>query len=292
MYMVPQAYVTHRNDIGGRLGDKFITAVKALWLAHKYNLHYLYNPSDYYKLFKIHEEQSASCPYQPTNIDNENKISKNASAFYHIDYFFKCNNWPHYADLFAWDDLVCDTAFMGKIRDCFVVPSFVPRLEIPSDRLSVAVHVRKGSGGDLTLVADPKASRDRIRDVVTIRMPRDQFYVEQIAKLSELYGNPPMYVFIFTDHKDPQKIMMRYQAKINKANIQFDCRRKGNSHCNDFAVEDMCEMTRFDCLIRSMSNLGQMAHALGNYRCVIYPTHSVKVNGKIVVDRVRIMKND
>ncbi len=274
-----QAWITHRNDIGGRLGDKFLTITKTLWLARKYNLHFQYNPSDYYKPFTIHTNEPEKCSYPVLDINNENRINRNASSIYRTDYYFKCNKWRDSADFFAWQDLVDDSEFRDALRRKFRVSSFTPSINLPSDRISVALHVRKGSGGDLTLHPNPKISREKIRNVVTVRMPRDQFYIEQIKKMSELYGNAPMYVYIFTDHADPQKIKERYSKKVNKPNIIFDCRKGKNSHLNDAAVTDLCEMLRFDCLIRSMSNLGQMAHALGRYQSVIYPLHATKTNG-------------
>lgn len=285
-----QASITQRNDIGGRLGDKFLAIVKALWLGHKYNITYLYNPSDYYKYFDIHTMHNNGEITGFADINNEQSINTNSSQIYRIDYYFKCNNWHDFADFFDWQDLAADTVFRDKLRTLFHISSFVPEIVIPNDRISVAVHVRKGSGGDFELDPDPKKSREKIRNVVTVRMPRDEFYIKEIIHMSELFNDAPMYVFIFTDHKDPEKIVQRYKSRVNKPNIIFDC-RKNNSHINDAAVMDLAEMLRFDCLIRSMSNFGQMAHVLGNYKCVIYPLHASKIDGKLVVDSIRVMKD-
>ncbi len=260
--------VTYTLD-GGRFGDKFLNYLHAKWISYRYNIPLLYKPFPYSDQLMLHY---AETPYtqdclseyahmiKPSYKENINYES-DLSALYVIPYFPEClwENTPHngyYYISVDWED-----EEFRKILKKLIKPLYIqPFLELPQDRITVAVHVRKGGGYDDRIV--------RIR--TPLKLPPDSFYIDQIRQIYEILDKQPLYVYIFTDENEPLKLVEKYQHHLTGMDIQFDCRVTDNNHYSN-VLEDFFEMTRFDCLIRPESNYSLVASKIADYRVMIKP---------------------
>src|SRR5439155_21357397 len=111
--------------------------------------------------------------------------------------------------------------------------------------------------------------------------------IDQLIFLSELLNDQPLYVYIFTDDKDPLSLMHLYEKVINKPNIQFDCRKEKNQH-NMNVLDDYWNMAQFDCLIRSSSLFSCSAQLLGNHKIIISAQHGEWIGDILVINKIGI----
>ena len=145
----------------------------------------------------------------------------------------------------------------------------------------------KGDGHPLYLKSVSK--REPYADKIwPMKFPPDSYYIDQIKKLSLLFDDMPMYVYIFTDHPHPIQILNRYKSAIGKPNILYDCQKNSVPDANLF--QDFFAMTQYDCLIRGGSNFSQMVHLIGNFKIIIY-LKDAKWHGNNMVLDVGIVDN-
>ena len=121
-----------------------------------------------------------------------------------------------------------------------------------------------------------------------LKFPPEQYYVDQIKRISKLFDDVPLFVYIFTDDSSPLGLVEKIKKAVNKNNITFACRNRGNVHYAH-VVEDFYNMSRFDCLIRSGSHFAIAAQLLGSHKIIIYPKHWQWVGKKLVIDEVFIV---
>jgi hypothetical protein len=200
-------------------------------------------------------------------------------------------------------------------------------LLLPHDRITVAVHIRKGGGYDPGLKAEqyyehkddtvmyesfyvyknPVAELRRIisyvptydkvsaaergsADTVWIdKFPPEQYYAEQICKLSELCNDAPLYVYIFTDDNDVKQLVERIKGSVHKSNIDFAYNLE-TVHYDTDPLRDCLAMARFDCLIRSGSLLAYLGQVMGNHKVILYPLHMKWLTrNRLIADKVGII---
>ena len=168
----------------------------------------------------------------------------------------------------------------------------LPTITLPQDKVTVAVHVRKGGGFDQPLSSVQYYTKNMVSRKFYAdkefprKFPPEQYYVDQIKRISKLFNDAPLFVYIFTDDRSPLRLVDRIKKAVNKNNITFSCRNHDNVH-NAHVVEDFYNIARFDCLIRSGSNFALAAQILtGNHKVVIYPKHWQWVGRKLVIDEV------
>lgn len=273
---------------GGRFGDNLIAYTHAKWISYKYGIPLLYKPfpySDQLQLGVIEEkyEDSKQKKFKKLyHLNNSNiNIDKNANYLYIVPYFsesdFEGNN-PDFPVLFAvdWNDKI----FVQELRRC-IKPRFNLRLpSIPEGVISVAVHMRKGTGCD-----SPTLQLD-----IPHKSCPDSYYIEQLIKLATLFEKKKLFVYIFTDHDKPLELVQLLKKQVNKQNIIYATRTNDNWH-NKNVVDDFFGLTNFDCLLRSDSNFSLMAAKLKEYMIQISPKHYVRYGNKVIVDQVKWESN-
>ena len=79
-----------------------------------------------------------------------------------------------------------------------------------------------------------------------------------------------MYVYIFTDDQNPERLANKYAQALDLSNIIFDYRKVDNAY-NANVLEDFFSMMQFDVLIRSESSYSLVASRLAKRQLVIYP---------------------
>ncbi len=290
---------------GGRFGDNLFTYIKAKWLSHKYDIPLYYKTFKYVNQLVMHEKETgyysdtsrAFNKSQAIKHDGPNVIKPDAIVLYVSDYYFKSPEWQKWDDIGTWDDVWADYEFIEKLRAMIYPCKEMQLVELPENVRTVALHVRKGGGFDPPLLAEgaPKRSRGRRRHKFAdkawpLKFPPDQYYVEQLIVLSELFDDAPLHVHLFTDDKNPEALVNKYRAAVGKENITYACRIAGNSHTSN-VLQDFFSLMCCDCLIRSDSSFSKVAHLLGNFEVVLYPVHGKWQGNTLVIDQVNVMDN-
>ncbi|HEY2810843.1 MAG TPA: hypothetical protein VGJ00_05600 [Rhabdochlamydiaceae bacterium] len=251
---------------GGRLGDQLIAYMHAKWIAYRYHITLLYKPFQYsneFVLDAVEELYRGDKPYERVvRIENIGTVEENTELktlfitqyFPESSYDSKLAKWPSY--YIDWDD----RDFIAELRYCIFPKNPVSYPPLPEDRVSIALHIRRGGGFD-----DPLAYLHW-----PLKFPPDAFYIEQIREIHSLV-HTPLYIYIFTDDPQPELIAEKYRAALSDIDAVFDFRLAGNSH-KTHVIEDLFDMMRYTCLIRADSNFSIVAEKLGSFQIIIQPT--------------------
>ena len=270
---------------GGRFGDNLIAYSHAKWISYVHKIPLLCKSFPYSDQLML---DSIEQKYDERNNKNYKKvhvlksrdftIDANANILYVVPYFAESEYDlvdPHYPPYFSvdWNN----QEFVNELKHCIKPKQAISQIKTPEGYVSVAVHMRKGTGYDGTMfpMNCPHKSCP------------DSYYIEQLAKLADHFYNKQLLVHIFTDHDKPLELVRLLNKKVGRKNITYECREKDNRHNNN-VLEDFFGLTQFDCLLRSDSNFSLMASKLSNYMVHIYPVHYSKVGNEIVVDQVKV----
>ena len=306
--------ILDHHDWGGRLGDKLMMYVKAKWVAHHFNMPFYYKPFPYSDLFAMHDIDTRYSPsvarqypikqtFRALDSAIEQNIFPNGSTLYTIHYFFHIPQWGSIQttydsqEIMCWPEIINNQAFRDELRKTIKSRKPLNLVDTPKNKISVALHVRKGGGFDHPLLSTQLYDVDNLNPCevmppVTyadkywpLKFIPDQYYIDQLIRLSEMHDDAPMHVHIFTDDTNPGAILERYKSYIQKQNITFSCRTNDNHHTQNL-LEDIFSMVQFDCMIRNGSNYPQIAQLLGNHEVVIYPLSCKWVGNTMIVDKV------
>ncbi len=279
------AYIGYDPTQVGLTGDKLMQYTKALWVAHQHNMPFVYAPFEYSDKLHLHYlNETPACESTSkitVTIPKQLHFEKNVLNL--IDYYYQDTMWDP-LKVATWRGLIDNQQFLTKLKQ-HISPAFeVKKHLIPSNRVSVAVHVRKGNGNCPPLYSEgnSKNSIYYADKVWPMKFPPDSYYVDQIKKLSLLLDDMPMYVYIFTDHINPTQILNRYKNAIGKPNIIYDCQKDGIPDGNP--LQDFFAMTQYDCLIRGGSNFTQMVHLIGNFEIIIYLNTAIWSGNNMILD--------
>ncbi|MCI5052055.1 MAG: hypothetical protein MRY21_02830 [Simkaniaceae bacterium] len=194
-------------------------------------------------------------------------------------------DWKSQFEISLAKGLIDDPTFLHHFRNSIHPIQKPKRMELPKGRISVAVHIRKGGGIDNPLKSEqiyhlpplPSSELSRIRRPFEeadlgepLKFPPEQYYIDQIYRISEYFNHAPLYVHIFTDEKETQALLSRIKGALRLENVTWGIRDRGNGPKRHI-LDDLYAMTQFDCLIRSASNFSQIAQLLKDYSVVIYP---------------------
>jgi hypothetical protein len=168
-----------------------------------------------------------------------------------------------------WDDPDFRSAARKEIR----LRTPFKAMELPSDRTTVALHIRTGGGyaPDIDEANHP---------LHALKFLPDTYYIEQLRKLDDILNHRPLYIHLFTDHPNPEELAEKYSKALNLPNLQFNYRKVGNKYDAN-VLEDFFGMLEFDCLVASASNFAFIASILGHYDLVIMPTHRSWETGRV-----------
>lgn len=283
----------------GRLGDRIKTYAKSKWFAYLLDCPFYYKPFAYSDQMMMHELETRFSSQTVTMFERIVPL-RNKQNLVH----FQRNNVLFETEFYHTQTpdlcrcVIESPDYGNEIRKMAMPRGLTTLLYPPPSKFSIAVHVRRGSNGDWPMggqqLNDENKQSTNIAKLVDYHYPDkflpDQFFIDQVLALSDLLGNRPIFVFIFTDHNNPQAIMNLYKNKVNRPNVSFDCRKVSNCH-NHYVMEDFFSMAYlFDCLIRSPdSNFGWAAQLIGNHKIVIYPKKAYWKINKVVTEDVQIV---
>jgi hypothetical protein len=295
----------------GRFGDQLFHYVRARYVAHCWGLAYLCRPFKYSDQLVLHDaypsyehHKNSFAQYRALK-HWEDVHALEDNTLYGIDFFFTSTKWGSWDEICTWDGALEDKAFIEEMKRMISPIKPLALVSVPQDKHAVAVHVRKGGGFDRPLysqqiyrsILQPRkihrgASKppQGYEDVIwPLKLPPDQYYIDQIKRLYNMLGCKPMYVYIFTDDRNPERIAGLYGRHLKLPNVTFDYRRTNNHHANN-VLEDFFSMSKFPYLIRSGSHFAQMAQIIGNHTIVIYPLHAVWDDNKLIIDQVGLYR--
>lgn len=130
-------------------------------------------------------------------------------------------------------------------------------------------------------------STDRVGDWQT-KFPPDQFYVDQIRKLSDELQGKPFFVIICTDDKNPEELVQKIKQMVNRPVLIFEYRNYRDLPFKEQINRDLYLLSHCDVLIRSQSYFSRIAELMGNHKLVIYPLNSRWEGNKLIMDEVVI----
>jgi hypothetical protein len=267
-----QSYVTYDLS-GGRFGDNLLAFMHAKWFSYRYKLPLLYKPFPYSDQLQLSLNEK---PYRDEVLNKvsqtmilENsihpKIKNDTSMLYVIPFFSEC-----LSEVAICRDMVYlpidweNEEFRRLVKQAIKPIANLPSLNLPQDKMTVAVHIRMGGGYD---TANTPAD-------YPYKFPSLEYFIQQLKFLTHLFPGQSLYVHIFTDDQNPQKLLDFIKEQVDAPQIEYHCRDTGNNHFSNI-IEDFFAMTQFDCLIRGESNFAVAADKITDYKVVIYPVQSI-----------------
>jgi hypothetical protein len=271
---------------GGRMGDNLLSYLHAKWIAYKYQMPLLNIPFPFANYFNFHHsEQHVNHDFLFKNycvVRNMNMFHPTpSSSLFEIPYFPESKfdyDTAHLQDLLPyfkvdWDD----STFKNEIIQALTPKQPIQIIDLPQDRITIGVHVRRGGGVDhpASCFSWP------------LKFPPDSYYIQQIQRLTKIFKNQPLFIYIFTDDLNPSAITEYYQKALNNPYLEFQCRRVNNSpHLN--ILEDFFSIPTFDCMILCQSSFSLAASKLGHYAIAITPLHAIIRGNEIIIDEIEV----
>jgi hypothetical protein len=269
--------VTYESN-PGRFGDQLMGYLHAKWVSHAYGIPMLYKPFFHSKAFMLHEKETFWTEEIESEFDEIIRYTKeedlllalNRSVLFVVPFFTGIADDhimnPHWISFpIGWED----RGFRKKLKELFQPRPWVHNYTdfiLPRDKekLSVALHIRKGSGSD---PSDPHITWP-------LRFCPNSYYVECLQKLCGLFPGRSIEAFVFTDDHYPKKIIANLQKELQGFPIEFRSRENGY-HPEVHHLEDFFSMMNFDCLIRSASNFSLVPSVASDQLVVMSPKHFV-----------------
>ncbi|MFA5306186.1 MAG: hypothetical protein WC365_01935 [Candidatus Babeliales bacterium] len=231
---------------GTRLGDRVYLYSLTKWLSYKYKIPFLFIPFEYSNFFDLTNRQKilnadlSRCFKCTIGIKSEKELSSHLKqqkqpTLFEVDFFSSIClpaelkelskitkyevgiNWIYFFK-FLYPE------YGEELKKDLKVLSDFPSLAFPSGFITVAVHVRKGGGFDApqTYVQYLDEYHGKYVDTnITkkghrgnpIKFPPEQYYVDQIVKLSTMLNDAPLFVYVFTDDKRPDLVVERLKKE-------------------------------------------------------------------------------
>lgn len=299
----PRSFVSYELS-SGRLGDHILAFTKALYVADFYKIPLIYVPFHHSELFGLHKHPlfvpnkkgmyNRIIRVQPETNFTETR-AQDATCFL-------LNLGSHHGQITHLDSMYTYAAqnkgFDLLVKEMLTPTVAIKTLTLPQDIITVALHVRKGSGTDQPLLCSrSNSAQSRIARYMPAtrfryadqrwphKFPPDSYYINQLILLSDLLDNRPLYVYLFTDDKNPAQLVEKYKKAINKPNITFDFQ---TTETAESPLNDYWNMAQFDCLIRAASNFSRIAQLLGNHKIVLSIKNADWINNTIVTTKVGV----
>lgn len=274
----------------GRFGDNLLSYIHAKWISYTYDIPLLYKPFMYSDTLHLHRLEKRYSESEKESFSKTVVLGRHimpsedeSSVLYYVPYFpeskwelnecvnFQGKPWDYFE--IHWNDV----GFIVELNKMIAPIQQEPLLHLPQDRISVAVHVRRGGNHDTLDV--PK--------VFGWKFLPDEFFISQLRHLYLLLNEQPLYVYIFTDDLRPERIALTFEHALKGCDIVFDYRVKGNCDTQN-VVEDFFALSQFDCLIHSESNFSLIMSKLTNYKATMCPDSFHREGNAVVYDHVAV----
>ncbi len=277
---------------GGRFGDDLVAYCHAKWIAFMYDIPLLYRPFPHSDQLMMHERDALLTQEVSNSFEAILDISKvdsysiepDKNILYVIPYFPESvieqeRPWFFFKFYVDWSN----PGFKKALQQT-IAPRFLIQLpEIPKNCISVALHVRIGTGFDIASLKDFNFFLGEPQS--QLKFPVLKYYSRELKRLAQYYPNQKLYVHLFTDHNDPKELIDIFEKELGDPEVTFAYRAINNRHDLNI-LEDFFALTLFDCLIRPDANFSLVASKLGNYKIQISPWHSIYHDNSYVIDEI------
>lgn len=295
----------------GRLGDQLWNICKSLLLADKYSLPFIFKPFSNADKFpsQQHSAIQEESKKKIIKVFYEDDIKKNL----HKENILFLTNFYTRPNELLYNYCLDHKQFHNKLRSLFTPNTTTNRINLPNDKITVALHVRKGSKTDpqqsslqeyvttdtmtnyvvdqqelFVASSEHKTNSSAVDKRYPLKFPPHQYYIDAIKKLSELLHHKPLYVHLFTDHHNPEMLVKKIKQLVDLPNIEWQAR--SNKTKQEITVfDDFYNMIQCNCLIRSDSSFSKVIQLLGNYQTIIYPINGTWYDKKLIIDQVGIV---
>lgn len=237
---------------GGRFGDRVIDYIHAKWIAYSENKILLYHKFPFSEELALSRDEIAF--NEGIDFFEESEILLNdyypESKWEITRFHWKIPNPPNYSD----------PEFISILRRMIAPIKPVNTLFPPENCTSIALHVREGGGYDPIGVSLSNPSK----------IPPWNFYETCLKSVLGFVKSENIYCFIFTDAKNPEKIIeiLQENPEIRKR-VQFDYRTENRHNVN--VLEDFFSFKNFDILIRPDSNFSIVSSLIYDFAIVCSP---------------------
>jgi hypothetical protein len=289
----------------GRLGDVLLDYTKNFYIAQKYGLDlYIHDGIPYLQEFVLSEKtprlniedtalRAGRLPSAPTfnrlvTINNDAHISQHdPNTLYKTECYFTVDGISDF-NQFHRHMFKCSIeqpSFGNEVAE-LLAPKKTFAFQLPTDVITVAMHMRKGGGYDKPLSSElyrpinPTQGNGKrtcryayVDRNEPYKFPPEQYYLDQLIFLHTILDGQPLYVHLFTDDQNPQDIAARIQAKLQQANITnvfINYRKNINRHDMNI-IEDIYAISKFDYLIKSESHYPWIAQMIGKHKAIFSP---------------------
>ncbi len=276
------------NIYGGRFGDNLLAYMHAKWFSLQYDIPLLYRPFHYSKDLALERYDKRLENWvekkflhhltlkKGEDIDNLIKRDLFQSTLYMIPYFPEClselekeNEYPYFT--VDWED----PYFLEVMKKMIAPKKRIKTVNLPQDRLSIALHIRTGDGFD----------SEEVKAFFPLKFPPLSFFIWQLVDLCHFFEEQPLYVHIFSDAFDIKAITSEIKSRVNHRNIEFGCREDGNDWQHN-VLEDFFSLTKFDISIHGSSNFAFCAAILAHHQLEIIP--KIPRASDFLMDRISI----
>lgn len=257
----------------GELGSQLINYIKAKRIAYNSNIPLIIHSNDCFQQFLIskkeiylegslYNQNKLKCKKIVTRKDVSLKNDKKAHYCVHQSTHLTENNLLEYKQ---------DEKFIKELKRYIAPLKPITLIQPHSDRISIALHIKKETVDIETLQKINKNSFHTIYTKSSKSITPLQFYIDQIKNLSKYFDHQNLYVYLFTDFEDPKWLITILKDLTRLNNILFDSREK-DTLPSEIEIEDFFSMMEFDYLIRPYnSKFSLIAEFLGNNKIVISP---------------------
>lgn len=284
----------HLPNGKGAVCDSFLTFGHAAWFAYSLKLPLLYQPFPYSDQLQLDRDPTLlslapQCNetitldsvsdylqfYQRLNTEGTIDNALIVVPFYpESPYLFEGQlRKPQFSQV-NWKD----PQFKAQMRRWFSPKEPFPKLDLPQDKVLVALHYRTGE------VYDKKDWKLRF----PLKAPPDQYYIDALNQLLAIEKRP-LYIYIFTDSLNPQATKQKFEELFPDHRIEFGCRESSRENA---VLEDFFALEQFECLIRPESHFSMAAEYLFSYRIILSPVRFHWINEHaIAVDQIQLEFN-
>lgn len=285
---------------GGRFGDHLMTYVRTKMLSDRYGVPFFFTPFEHTELLMMSKYENKFTHDMARSKKKIMKATLSLDLMYDNVHFVCFPYLDGTQDDITRDELydymMDNYRFLREIKKMIAPIKPVQPLDLPTNKITVAVHVRKGSGHDRILPSTEKltVSKNKYENVSNPeKFPEDNYYIEQIRLLAELLEDRQLFVYIFTDDSNPVALMNYYSKCVGKDNVEFACRDSTNSGKSSILEDFFAMAYQFDCLIRGKSAFSYVAQLIGNHKIVIHTKGGEWVDRVgVVIDKVGMVVRD
>jgi hypothetical protein len=273
---------------GHHLGNNLMSYIRAKWLSSHYNIPLLYKPFPFANQLVLHEQEKKKFS-NPVLSKLEAVVIKNEFDLCFEDSSPTLYMLPNYIEPeIEWNDNAPfievnwqNKDFKKLLKKLLKPLNSIPVVNFPRQRISVAVYIPS------PFTKDGRETKNNL----PLQYPPDSYYIEQINRLSDLFFQRPLFVYLFTENRNPKDILDKFKNTVSAPNILFES-KTSDKITRVSSVEDFANMGKFDCLIRPANNLGFLLEQLNDYLITVKPVHFVHKNNRVHIDEFYLKFRD